>query len=99
MKEIQAGDGLLLGDHCRVRPSARGVVEELPTNERRTYRIRLESGELVEREWLQIDRISNAEGRSCGGNRSEASIGAPIEWDARPSSSGGAQIARRPTCR
>ncbi len=93
MKEIQAGDALLVGDRCRVRGAGEGTITETPTGDRRTYKIRLETGELVEREWLLLDRLATASGRTRGGPQSEASIGKPIEWNAHPGSNG---CSRRP---
>lgn len=88
-RAIMAGDGLLVGDRCRVRGFDRpGRVEELPTLARRTYVVRLESGELIEREWLQLDRIVR-----MGGLRPESSNGTPIEWDAHPAPSCGRRVA------
>lgn len=68
-----------------------GVVEELPTSERRTYRVRV-GAEVLDLDWMLIDRIAPLSERTT---RNPASVGGPITWDAHPPPSTGRRRERR----
>lgn len=82
-------DVIIVGDICTTLPGrVLARVLRRPVLPEKLYVLVTADGSLIEREWMQIDRVSKRIA-----DKNPMSRGRPVSWDAHPASSGG---RRRP---